>query len=315
MASRKFGLERRRRGALARRRADAEHWDKSIRQLKKSVGQLKKLKSKNADAVRFKAATETADCHRRRELANAEVNTLKRVLGIVSIWLLLIGTAFGQINVSERYDVYDPIVLTCESQGPEGAIKHVIWGVEGTGRVSTREFADGSVAVWAAPGKYSVEATVLLTLRRDIGGESVEVLVPGGFRRHRSTFTVGTGPQPDPDSPTPRPDNDCDGLSSATAKAVCGLVETEVAEASRSKRSALSAMYATAADRLENAEFINPSQAAEFLRSERSRILTGADRDAWESFGVKVSGLFDGIDPGRAALIQFYRDMAEGLKG
>lgn len=239
---------------------------------------------------------------------------MKSILSVLC-WLLLASSLHSQITVKERYDAHEPIVLNCECPGPEGSKKHVIWEISGAARL--REVG-GDACVWAPPGKYRVSSTVLLTLEKDLGGELVEVLVPGGFRRFSAEFVVGPAPAPDPPTPDPDqpdPPGDC-SLPSERATLICQTVASTVPPAAQGKRAALSDVFSEVATGLETGRFLTINVSNAFLQAEVGKVLdTQALKDDWAKFQGRLADLLRDLPAGRADLITFYKDVAAGLKG
>lgn len=124
-------------------------------------------------------------------------------------------------------------------------------------------------------------------------------------------------PPPDPDDPDdPDPPQGCEGKSTARATEVCGWTAELVPERSRGKRGDLSAVFAELASGLETGKWINYSQSNAWFLEQRSRVLSTQQlQDDWATLGSRVgNALAPLVREPRAVVIQFYKDVAEGLK-
>jgi hypothetical protein len=229
--------------------------------------------------------------------------------------------AWGQILIGEKFAEHEPIVASVSPPG-DGLGQHVLWQVSEPAKI--QEFGN-TLAIWAAPGKYRISAAVMITKRIKVGEEDVDVVQPGSFMVHRADFEIvrdkpkpippGPGPGPGPNPPIPDDCNDVPADQFANlGKRVCGWVGIIPAQ-SRAIRSQLGAVYRTAANKLEQAEFLNIRQAGEYIATERAKIVTSAFANDWSDFGSKVtSELTSRPNMDRATMVAFYRAIGAGLK-
>jgi len=228
--------------------------------------------------------------------------------------LLLSVPAFGQISIGSSYAPNEPIVATMPPP-QEGIGQNVIWEISEPAKWV--EF-NGNVAIWAPSGNYRITATVLQTKKIKIGEETIEVLIPGSFTRFTSTFTVsGSPPAPGPKPPAPTPGG-CDSVPDDPygnlGKKVCGWVG-EVPTTSQGVRSQLGAVYREAARRLEQGEFINLSEAGNYISTERTKLLSGQLNTDWQPFGTKLAESMQAYrQADRMTLIGIYKAIGAGLK-
>lgn len=135
-------------------------------------------------------------------------------------WLLFIGTIIlvcplqGQIVVQPQYEAYEPVEIKCSA--PENA--QILWEIDalsGQKKYSLVQY-DTVQAFWGEPGRYEVEATVIVVdfdtkqfnvnrykARFEIVGNHPPTPPPGPD----NPDPPGPGPSPSPDVPSDQFDN------------------------------------------------------------------------------------------------------------
>lgn len=243
----------------------------------------------------------------------------------ILLFLFLCATAQAQIKVDKVYAQYQPIIIECGAVLPENTKQQIIWDLSSKNKVSFREF-NQALAVWAEPGTYNVEATVLLTTTKKIGDEVVEILVPGGFKKYRTEFTVlGTGPTPnptpdpdpkpkpdDPIPPPPKPTVDPDAFDNIGQR-VNGWVPKVPPEAYDS-RLKMATLYQDLYSGLESGKYLTLDIAYSNFNSNKASVLTPTIAPYWAPFGKNLIEDINKRSLNRTQAIDYYKAVEKGLK-
>lgn len=185
---------------------------------------------------------------------------------------------------------------------------------------------EGELFFWTVPDgwDYEEQGPDLLVKSAPVGEASVRVrVVTIDWDARKMIQASGEvklviGGLPAPPGPNPTPDKpdvpgDCGGKT-GRAKEVCGWLKT-VPEKSRGPQAKLSAMFAELGEGLDRGRWINYSESNAWFREQQQAILTPDVRDDWAVFGSRVSqALAPLAQSPRSEVIQFYRDVSEGLK-
>jgi len=238
--------------------------------------------------------------------------------------MLLCSTATAQIKVDKVYSQYQPIIIECGTVLPENTKQQVIWDLSSKNKVSFREF-NQTLAVWAEPGLYNVEATVLLTTTKKIGDEVVEILVPGGFKKYRAEFKVlGNGPVPDPTPdpdikpdpipvpPPPKPTIDPDQFDNIGQR-VNSWIPKSPPEAYEA-RLKMALLYADLYSGLESGKYLTLDVAYSNFNVNKAAVMTPTISPHWTSFGKSLVEDINKRNLNRTQAIDYYKAVEKGLK-
>ena len=240
----------------------------------------------------------------------------------ILLFLFLCATAQAQIKVDKVYAQYQPIIIECGAVLPENTKQQIIWDLSSKNKVSFREF-NQALAVWAEPGTYNVEATVLLTTTKKIGDEVVEILVPGGFKKYRAEFKVlGSGPTPDP-VPDPTPDPvpppkpvppkvDPDQFDNIGQR-VFEWVPKSPPEA-YDARLKMALLYNDLYAGLESGKYLSLDIAYANFNANKAAVMTSAISPHWASFGKNLVEDINKRSLNRTQAIDYYKAVEKGLK-
>lgn len=223
----------------------------------------------------------------------------------LSLLLTLICTpCLAQIEVDETYSQYQPVEI--KLQAPEGA--QALWEIKPLGKqklFTTRQYGDIQ-AFWGEPGKYEVEATVIVV---DFDAKTLDV------KRYQSVFEIlGSSPvPPTPPGPGPEPDN-----SEVPEDPFDNLGRRIDAEADKlglqqDVRTNISNIFLSASRKMmEPGGFVKLSEARDFISSEYGKITVPDGFDDIYSI-VKNDGNNRTLSWEEGYL--WYRAVAAGYKG
>jgi len=239
----------------------------------------------------------------------------------ILLFLFLCTTAQAQIKVDKVYAQYQPIIVECGTVLPENTKQQVIWDLTSKNKVSFREF-NQTLAVWAEPGTYNVEATVLLTTTKKIGDELVEILVPGGFKKYRAEFKVlGSGPAPDPvPDPTPDPVPPPKPVPVVEPDAYDNIGQRVFEWVPKSPPEAYAArlkmamLYADLYSGLESGKYLSLDIAYSNFNVNKAAVMTPTISPHWSTFGKNLVEDINKRNLNRTQAIDYYKAVEKGLK-
>lgn len=122
------------------------------------------------------------------------------------VWVLLLSTAFADIDIKPQYDVHEPIVATVSVTDVPALAR-----LRGSFSVSDGNYlaaGENVFHVWAGPGKHTVRSQGVWVLTKDIvvEGQTIPVLIDFGSYTYEKSFIVGGDvPPPFPPEPPPTP--------------------------------------------------------------------------------------------------------------
>jgi hypothetical protein len=233
---------------------------------------------------------------------------------LLSIALLAAGTlpASAQIVVQPEFGRHEPVEWSLQQRGDD---VQVLWDVrprDGKQEYTMRDYA-GVQAMWAQPGRYAIEATVVIV---DFDARTFEL------KRYRETIRIrdADGPlppgpdPPDPDPPGPEPEpqpavpeDRFDNLARRVDQVV------RASNVQRDKLIELASVLDGVADRMESVQIKRISDAVAEISDAEKRLGMRKDygvvREVYREDAVERAPM-TWVDA-----IEWYRALAVGLRG
>jgi len=218
----------------------------------------------------------------------------------------------AQIDVPLAVSAFEPIVASVQPDGiPEGAELKTTWNLSEGGQFLS--VGPSSIHIWAEPGDYKLQATVVWMKFSlvEVDGQELKVLDSWDVVQHFADLTVTAGiePEPDPDPIVPDeiPEDEFQNIGRSVAAWARELKVNKTKEAAE--------VYLTASERLLGERqpiLATIDGAVAFVKAENAKL--GLD-DAWQDLADRINKVWKQEVVGRESAGKFLKHVAVGLKG
>jgi hypothetical protein len=236
----------------------------------------------------------------------------------ILLLLLLASPAAAQISLPDAIVQHTPIVAGCSCIVPPDAEVKFMWRLTGNGGyLLTVE--DGKKAhIWAAPGSYTLDATIvwMATDKVTIDGKELRVLIEWDLQQYSKTFKVvekepaPPGPDPVPPGPDPAP------VPTGFKAQILAAYKSINAPAGSAAKVAV-VYRAVAAKAAANPNVYTPALMVDQAKNKVVTELTVAEGRAWAPFWPKMNDAFKELklkEDDLASFIEYFTQFCDVLE-
>ena len=218
--------------------------------------------------------------------------------------------AIAQIDVPLAVSAFEPIVASVRPEGiPKGAELKTTWNLSEGGQFLS--VGPSSIHIWAEPGDYKLQATVVWMKFHlvEIDGEELKVLESWDVVQHFADLkvTAGIEPEPDPIVPDEIPEDEFQNIGRSVAAWAKELKVNKTKEAAE--------VYLTASERLLGERqpiLATIDGAVAFVKAENAKL---GLNDEWQDLAERINKVWKQEVVGRETAGKFLKCVAAGLKG